>query len=113
MKNKSLIIAALLAVSVSVFGQKTLTILHTNDTHSCIMPSSYNCFAVAPIVQPLNAPSAFKKATSAAFIHSILLFDCTFILLYCLMVLPEGICIPERNPTKPLASGRSNVDLVK
>ena len=40
MKNKSLIIAALLAVSVSVFGQKTLTILHTNDTHSCIMPLS-------------------------------------------------------------------------
>ncbi len=42
MKNKSLIIAALLAVSVSVFGQKTLTILHTNDTHSCIMPLSEN-----------------------------------------------------------------------
>lgn len=42
MKNKSLIIAAFLAVSVSVFGQKTLTILHTNDTHSCIMPLSEN-----------------------------------------------------------------------
>ena len=42
MKNKSLIIAALLAVSVSVFGQKTLTILHTNDTHICIMPLSEN-----------------------------------------------------------------------
>ena len=42
MKNKSLIIVALLAVSVSVFGQKTLTILHTNDTHSCIMPLSEN-----------------------------------------------------------------------
>lgn len=42
MKNKSLIIAALLTVSVSVFGQKTLTILHTNDTHSCIMPLSEN-----------------------------------------------------------------------
>ena len=42
MKNKSLILVALLAISVSVFGQKTLTILHTNDTHSCIMPLSEN-----------------------------------------------------------------------
>lgn len=37
-----MIILALLAIAVSAFGQKTLTILHTNDTHSCIMPLSEN-----------------------------------------------------------------------
>ena len=42
MKTKSMIILALLAIAVSAFGQKTLTILHTNDTHSCIMPLSEN-----------------------------------------------------------------------
>lgn len=39
MKNKTLIaIAAMLLCVATAFGQKTLTILHTNDTHSCIMP---------------------------------------------------------------------------
>ena len=37
-----MIILVLLAIAVSAFGQKTLTILHTNDTHSCIMPLSEN-----------------------------------------------------------------------
>ena len=34
MKNKTLIaIAAMLLCVATAFGQKTLTILHTNDTH--------------------------------------------------------------------------------
>lgn len=41
MKNKRLMtIAAMLFCVVATFGQRTLTILHTNDTHSCIMPLS-------------------------------------------------------------------------
>ena len=58
MKNKSLIIAALLAVSVSVFGQKTLTILHTNDTHSCIMPLSENLADTAGRARWFSSPNS-------------------------------------------------------
>ncbi|MBF1079794.1 MAG: metallophosphatase [Prevotellaceae bacterium] len=42
MKTKLVIFLALWAFSVSGYAQKTLTILHTNDTHSCIMPLSIN-----------------------------------------------------------------------
>ena len=37
-----MIFLALWAFSVLGYAQKTLTILHTNDTHSCIMPLSIN-----------------------------------------------------------------------
>ncbi len=41
MKNKILTTLAVLSFgATTAFGQRTLTILHTNDTHSCIMPLS-------------------------------------------------------------------------
>ncbi len=41
MKNKLLMTMATLMLCVATaFGQRTLTILHTNDTHSCVMPLS-------------------------------------------------------------------------
>ena len=42
MKSKTLLLLAFWAFAASGFAQKTLTILHTNDTHSCIMPLSKN-----------------------------------------------------------------------
>ena len=41
MKNKLLIsLATMTFCAATAFGQRTLTILHTNDTHSCVMPLS-------------------------------------------------------------------------
>ncbi|MGI6232528.1 MAG: bifunctional metallophosphatase/5'-nucleotidase [Prevotella sp.] len=42
MKAKSFLILLLLLGCLSVSAQKQLTILHTNDTHSCILPLSDN-----------------------------------------------------------------------
>ena len=46
MKNNSIVSIMIVAVSflslAACSSQKTLTILHTNDTHSTIMPLSYN-----------------------------------------------------------------------
>lgn len=42
MKAKYIIAAMLLATTTSICAQKRLTILHTNDTHSCVLPLSKN-----------------------------------------------------------------------
>lgn len=42
MKRYIYIIAIALATSLSAAAQKTIEILHTNDTHSCIMPLNPN-----------------------------------------------------------------------
>jgi len=42
MKTKYFLIVMLCAVALSARAQKELTILHTNDTHSCIMPLNPN-----------------------------------------------------------------------
>ena len=42
MKRYIYIIAIVLATSLSAAAQKTIEILHTNDTHSCIMPLNPN-----------------------------------------------------------------------
>lgn len=41
-KSKIFLVSALCLLSVSAKAQKELVILHTNDTHSCIMPLSEN-----------------------------------------------------------------------
>lgn len=43
MNNKTLtLLAAMMLCAATTFAQKTLTILHTNDTHSCITPLKDN-----------------------------------------------------------------------
>lgn len=42
MKLKYFLTAVLIGLSLSAWGQKRLTILHTNDTHSCILPLNPN-----------------------------------------------------------------------
>jgi 5'-nucleotidase len=42
MNTKHILFIVFLILGTSAFGQKTLTILHTNDTHSCIFPLSTN-----------------------------------------------------------------------
>lgn len=42
MKTRIFILWALLCLSTTAWAQRKLTILHTNDTHSCILPLSEN-----------------------------------------------------------------------
>ena len=42
MKRYIFIITLALATTLSAAAQKTIEILHTNDTHSCIMPLNPN-----------------------------------------------------------------------
>lgn len=42
MKKLMIVQMLLLTMTLTAFGQKHLTILHTNDTHSCILPLSEN-----------------------------------------------------------------------